>query len=165
MLCDGLNNERQYEVYRPLARLYFMKKYLRWSSKVFFFPPAAPFLSCNLSQFRKSEKWKIFALPTADTWLPPIGLRGWLDGENPLFPLLPFPLSPPPRPERLLCLPFSGPTAQPAWPPGPWLARATPSSLLGWLARLGCTPYPRVFLFLILFTFFTKKYSKFFLQK
>ena len=87
MLCDGLNNERQYEVYRPLARLYFMKKYLRWSSKVFFFPPAAPFLSCNLSQFRKSEKWKIFPLPTADTWLPPIGLRGWLDGEKSPFSL------------------------------------------------------------------------------
>ena len=78
-------------------------------------------------------------------------------GKNPLFPLLPFPLSPPPRPERLLCLPFSDLAAQPAWPPRPWLARATPPSLLGWLARLGCTPYPRVFLFLILFTFFTKK--------
>jgi len=86
-------------------------------------------------------------------------------GKNPLFPLLSFPLSPPPRPERLLCLPFSDLAAQPAWPPRPWLARATPPSLLGWLARLGCTPYPRVFLFLILFTFLQKKYSKKFIYR
>ena len=147
MLCDGLNNERQYEVYRPLARLYFMKKYLRWSSKVFFFPPAAPFLSCNLSQFRKSEKWKIFPLPTADTWLPPIGLRGWLDGEKSPFPSpvisslspsTPWAPSVPPFlgpdcPARLASWAMAGPS-HPAFPPG--LAR-TPRP----------HPYPRVFYF------------------
>ena len=96
-----------------------------------FFPPAAPFLSCNLSQFRKSEKWKIFPLPTADTWLPPIGLRGWLDGEKSPFPSpaisslspsTPWAPSVPPFlepdcPARLASWAMAGPS-HPAFPPG-----------------------------------------------
>ena len=102
-------------------------------------------------QFVTVQKiWKMENFPSPDSWhVAPSYWSSWLAGwgKIPFFPLLPFPLSPPPRPERLLCLPFSSPTAQPAWPPGPWLARATPPSLLGWLARLGRTPYPRVFYF------------------